>query len=397
MKCVVDRKALRSALTTLKACLPEKPLTEMEGSMLLKVSPAGLAVIATDMLQEGAITVPLKEESESSFEVLPDMKKLEKVLTKTDFPEVTLEYETGSGALRVSGGSSGFVDIPTFPAAKLNRYDAPVTEGDLAGIVPADMLSSGLSYICSFLPESIGGNQKFEVAILENGILSGANGWNRRGYFVSKSLILNQEVKFLQRFTVSLSKVLKHVVGDLSVTLHERSIILTSDSGFKYTCVRARHETPDPVLSYLQSSDPYLTMDLVKLVKALDKVSVPDYSSAGAAVGVHVTIAPADGEHKSKFEMKLASLTALQAADSIPCTREAEKDGGPGELVEKVIDYRMFKEMASEFPSAGDTRVYMSNPASRFFKFHSKFSVGENACVAVAVGSYSKVVANGMH
>lgn len=390
MEFSLNRKELKTALTALKPCLPAKPLNELEANMLIKVSPTGGLLIATDMVQEGVMPLTLVTAPVEPLEILPDIKKLEKVLAKTDSEEVEMSYQDGTGILRVASGK-GFVDVPTLPPKKLGRYDAPMTEGELLGAVPSSVLADGLSYVSCFMPETITGNLKFEVAILEGGLLSAANGWNRRGFFVSTALKLPKELKILQRFAECLPKLLRHVPGQLNVILHERSIVLTSENGFRYSCVRAKHETPAPVLSYLRSNDPYLVVEMGKLVKILDKVVVPDYQAAGAPVGVAVTVPPAEaGSTASTMELELVSTGNLQARDTIPCTREGETATPGGELIEKVIDYRMFKAIASQIPSKSDTRVYMSNPACRFFKFQSKFMVDTYPCVAVAVGTYSK-------
>ena len=76
---VLSRKALRETLTALKACLPAKPLTELDGSVLLSVTPSAISVSATDMVQEAVYTIPSLDVGEDTFEVVPDLKKMEKL------------------------------------------------------------------------------------------------------------------------------------------------------------------------------------------------------------------------------------------------------------------------------------------------------------------------------
>ena len=392
MEVTLNRKALKEAITALKPCLPIKPLSEYESNMMLVVTPASVELVATDMVQEGVMPVSFTVAANTSCDLVPDIKKLERVLTKSDTEDVALNYDEGSGALRISSGT-GFVDVPTLSARKMGRYDAPVSAGSSVGSVPASVLAAGLSFVSCVLPEMVTGNLKYEVAILSGGLLSGANGWNRRGYFVSPSLKLDQEVKFLQRYVETLPKLLRHVKGNVEVTLYERSMTFVEEGKFRYTCTRARHETPDVVMKYLKSEDPYVVVDPGKMVKVLDKVVIPDYQAAGSAVGVKFLLSPAAPNTKSAtLDLKLVSAGGLQAEDSIKCTREAEPDGTFGIPMERVIDYRMFKAMANEVPASGDTKLYICNPASRFFKFQCKYLVGEYTCVSVSVGSYSKVV-----
>jgi hypothetical protein len=394
MEVTLNRKGLKEAITALKPCLPAKPLTDYESNMAIRVSPGTASLVATDMVQEGVMPLAVVSQSGGSVDIVPDIKKLEKVITKSETEAVVLSYEEGSGALRVSSGS-GFVDVPTLPALKMGKYDFPAAAGDVVGQLPATVLGDALSFIECFLPDTITGQLKFEVATLASGMLTAANGWNRRGYFISQSLKLKQEIKFLQRFVATLPKLLRHVTGDLSVELHERSIVMRADSGFRYSCVRARHETPEPVLAYLKSAGPYLTLDTVKLTKVLDKVVVPDYQAAGAPVGVELVIPPAaEGSIDSELLLKLVSSGAMQAQDKFPCKRVSEDKDPRGELVEKVVDYRMFKSMVSELRAGAENRVYMSDPASRFFKFQSKFAIDGHSCLAISVGSYSKKVGN---
>ena len=389
---VLSRKALRETLTALKACLPAKPLTELDGSVLLSVTPSAISVSATDMVQEAVYTIPSLDVGEDTFEVVPDLKKMEKALTKAEADDVILSYDNGAGTLRLScKGLSGFVDVPTLPAAKKPRYDIPSSVVEPTGVLDARVLAESMRFIEDYLPETVSGQMKFEAAMLRDGILSGANGWNRRGYFVSRGLSLKEEVKFLQRFVSTLPKVLSRVLDSkLTVFLHDRTIVLSCD-GFRYSCVRARHDMPEPVLSYLKSSDPYVTLDTVKLAKLLDRVTIPDYNAAGAPVGVRLQLPGHEegGPLEDKLKVSLVAYSQLKAEGELICTRDSDRQCS---AVDKVVDYRMFKAMASALPSSAEVRCYISKQDSRFFKFQGKYLVGEYPCVTVSVGSYSKVL-----
>lgn len=389
---VLSRKALRESLTALKACLPAKPLTELDGAILVTVTTNLVSVSATDMVQEAVYEIPVIDIGVDSFEVVPDLKKLEKALTKAEADDVVLSYDQGSGTLRVScRGLSGFVDVPTLPASKKARYDMPSAPVEATGVLEARVLAESMKFIEDYLPETVTGQMKFEAAILRDGILSAANGWNRRGYFVSRGLSLKEEVKFLQRFVSTIPKVLSRVIDrKLSVFLHDRTIVLSCD-GFRYSCVRAKHEMPEPVLSYLKSSDPYVSLDTVKLTKLLDRVTIPDYNAAGSPVGVRLQLPEHmdGGPVEDKLKVSLVAYSQLKAEGEVACTRDSDKACAP---LDKVVDYRMFKAMASALPSSAEVRCYISKQDSRFFKFQGKYIVGEYPCVTVSVGSYSKVI-----
>lgn len=389
---ILSRKALRESLAALKACLPAKPLTELDGAILLSVAPSVVGVSATDMVQEAVYELQTLEIGSEAFDVVPDLKKLEKALQKAESDDVILSYDSGSGTLRVaSKGLPGFVDVPTFSAAKKPRYDRPTSPVDPCGSLDARVLAASMSFIEDYLPETVTGQMKFEAAILRDGVVSGANGWNRRGYFVSRGLALKEELKILQRFVSTLPKVLSRVLGNkLEVRLYDRTIVM-SCPGFSYSCVRAKHDMPDPVLSYLKSSDPYVTLDTGKLVKLLDRVTIPDYNAAGSPVGVRLQI-PAHEEGApldTSLKVSLVAYSQLKAEGEVACKRDSDRQCS---ALDKVVDYRMFKSMSSALPTSADVRCYISNQDSRFFKFQGKYVVGDFPCVTVSVGSYSKVI-----
>lgn len=393
MQFIVDKKDLKKALVLVKSCLPVKPLTEFDANPVFHAVEGCVRVVATDMTQVCSLSIPA--ESSEAFSVSMDYKKLEKVLSKSENGKVKIDYDQKAGRARVSSdGDQGYVDIPTLNVDKCPAFDrsyegeAPLSEGSLA----SDVLAVAVDFASAFMPDVLERNPKYDFILVKDGLVYAANGMNRRGYFASQALRYPSELKILKRFSSVMPKVLKSLEGKpVLVRNLSRAISMTSEDGtLRYACIKARTDSPDIPLSYLKAAGPYTTMELTKCVKAMEKVVIPDYQAAGAAIGVDLVMKPsAEADGSSGLELRLISSGKFSGHEVVPCKRVGEE--GTGLLIEKVIDFKMFKELASSFTADGELRWYMNDPESKFFKIQQRKNVGTTPCLAVAVGTYARV------
>ena len=392
MKCTVDRKSLKTALATAKHCLPLKPLSDHEANPVLHLVPGKLTVVATDMSQVCSVTV--EAETEESFSMSLDLKKLEKIISKTDNGNITIEYGMGGRARVSQTGSDGFVEIPSLPVTKVPVFDrsSPGEVASASGPLDTVVLAEGLDFAGAFMPDVVERNPKYDFVLIKDGLVYGANGVNRRGYFVSPALRFPGELKFLKKFVPVAVKLLKSLaVPQVTVKNLDRVLTLeTPDGLFSYACLKARTDAPDIPMAYLKSSGPYTEIDLAKALKAMERITIPEYQSAGASVGVALVLPPADADGNAELSLKLVAAGKLSGKEKIPCKRVGENEEG-GLEVDKVVDFKLFKELAGAMPSKCDLKFYANDPEARYFKMQSKHVVGSANCVSVAVGSYARI------
>ena len=390
MRLVVDREVLRAALALTKSCLPPKPMNDNEANPLITVTPGQAVVTCTDMSHSASACIDVV--ATENFQVTFDIKKMERVLTKSDKGSVELVYDPKAGLVRVRmEDGEGHVDIPSLPANKVPVFDMGSTGHSEPHTVKADALAAAIEFTSAFLPDVVERNPVYDFILLKDGMAYAANGMNRRGYFVSKVLRIPEEFKVLKKFSNVLPKMLKHMgAGDVTMSNGDRTVKFVSPDGkISYSCLRARSEAPVIKMEYLKSNGPYTTMDLPKVLKNLEKIVIPDYQSAGAAVGVNLVLGVGDDKGSAPLELSLISAGKYSAKEKVQCKRIDEVEGGV--VVDKVIDYKMFKEIAGAVPSKGDLRVYLNDPDAKMFKLLVRGSIEGSDYVAVSVGAYARL------
>ena len=230
---------------------------------------------------------------------------------------------------------------------------------------------------------------------IKNGIIASANSATRRGFFVSPSISTSTEVKILKKFALVLPKALVAFPEDGVAEFYEGKrtyTLMSQDRSFVYRCIKARTEPPEIRMEYLATKGAYTTLDLNKLSKTLEKVVIPEYQAAGVSVGVHLVLNPVSGEEgASTLDLSLVTAKRQEAQETLPCARLGEPEG-QSLPIDKVVDFKMLREMISSIPEKGGmVKVYMNDPDSKFFRIQNMFSVGTHKCVAMAVGSYARL------
>ena len=395
MRLVVDRKKLKSMLSASRSCLPLKPQSEYEANPSFRVSSGVLVMSSTDFSQGLELRCPV--EHDGDFAVSFDIKKLEKIVAKTDTGSVSIEYVQDKGSVRVSSSEDekkGFVELPAVPFAKVPVFDSETTTASAVCTLPGSVLKEGVDFASTYLPAILERNPKYDFVQVRNGLVYAANGANRRGFFASPSISATTEVKILKKFALCLPKALTALAPESTAEIFEgvRTYTIKSQEGdFVYRCIKARTEPSDIPMDYLVPKGAHTIVDVVKLSRLMEKVVIPEYQSAGVAIGVRLVIAPPTdaAEGSSLVQLSLVTAKRQDAQETLACTRVGETDSAVE--VDKVVDFKMFKEMATSLPTGGETKVFMNDQESKFFKLQRVLDVGGHKCVALAVGAYARI------
>lgn len=395
MKLVVDRKKLKAILSATRSCLPVKPQSEYEANPSFRVSSGVLVVSSTDFSQGLELSCPV--DGDGDFAVSFDIKKLEKIVAKTDTGSVEIEYVQEKGSVRVSASDEkkGFVELPAIPYAKVPVFDAEALSGTPVCTLPGSVLKEGVDFASTYLPAILERNPKYDFVQVRNGLVYAANGANRRGFFASPSISATTEVKILKKFALCLPKALTAFPTDASAEIFESSrtyTIRSTDGVFTYRCIKARTEPSEIPMEYLIPKGSHTVVDVTKLARLMEKVVIPEYQSAGVAIGVRLVMRPPEDivTGSSSVDLSLVTAKRQEAQESLACLRLGET--AESREVDKVVDFKMFKDMVSSLPTGGsDTKVFMNDPDSKFFKMQRILEVGGHKCVALAVGAYARI------
>jgi hypothetical protein len=324
--------------------------------------------------------------ADSDFEFTADPKILEKLLSKIDGEDVTISFNDTDLTVKVftrKGSKESFTTLQSFPTNKMLTFeDKPETLGEV-GPANREAMLYALNFAENYLAPAKEDQRMFDFVIINGGVAYAANGSNKIGFLVSKSLegITNLRVR---KTVVSTLKAVLSSYDDKQVwwNSNDREYFFFNESGsvfFSY--LKAVADPPPMPNKYLKAEGPYLKLKKQDLVRVLERIIVSMSQAQGS--GIELTV----GGKGAQAYLDVGLITSLKSRERIECERVDESDGE----VKHVVEYKQFKTMLDSLSGEDAIHLYV-NDDSRSFKIYDKGMLGDNKYITVSVGGYSKVV-----
>lgn len=376
----------KKAISIAKKALPKIILQEERGHILCCAEEDTMVVSATNNDIKAQIKIPLAETIEAAMSFTLDPRIAEKILTKIDIDETTIEYNEEEKTVLVytTENKQSFTTLQSFPPEKMLTFTIPeVTEYDIR----KDLIQAALEFTNNYLAPLKENKKQYDFVILNNGIAYGANGVNKMGFFVSGPLKNFSNFKIRKESVPFMIAALRDLKGEETVKMVEgqKDVGLTTEDGrVFFSCLKSGVESPKINTDLIKGDSAYTLIDKNKLLKTLDRLTASNTSSAGA--GIQYELTGVNENASISFHL----ISNLKAVEQMDCIRVNDEDN---QEVSHVLDFKLFKGILSSFGEKG-INLYI-NDASKFFKVTYKGDTEGTKYLAAGIGSYSKVVNNG--
>jgi len=376
----------KKAISIAKKALPKIILQEERGHILCCAEEDTMVVSATNNDIKAQIKIPLAETIEAAMSFTLDPRIAEKILTKIDIDETTIEYNEEEKTVLVytTENKQSFTTLQSFPPEKMLTFTIPeVTEYDIR----KDLIQAALEFTNNYLAPLKENKKQYDFVILNNGIAYGANGVNKMGFFVSGPLKNFSNFKIRKESVPFMIAALRDLKGEETVKMVEgqKDVGLTTEDGrVFFSCLKSGVESPKINTDLIKGDSAYTLIDKNKLLKTLDRLTASNTSSAGA--GIQYELTGVNENASISFHL----ISNLKAVEQMDCIRVNDEDN---QEVSHVLDFKLFKGILSSFGEKG-INLYI-NDASKFFKVTYKGDIEGTKYLAAGIGSYSKVVNNG--
>jgi DNA polymerase III sliding clamp (beta) subunit (PCNA family) len=386
LKVPVDQ--LKKAIAITKKALPKLILQEERGHVLCKVVGDKLVVTATNNDIKARVIVGVVECSDSDFAFTIDPKVAEKILSKIELSEVLIQYDVEDKTVKIftANNDKSFTTLQSFPPEKMLTFDDPGTVDKTSYSMNREAVIYALGFANSYLAPLKENKKQYDFIIINKGIVYGANGVNRMGFFVSNAFKEFENFKIRKEsapFIIATLKALKTETIDIIDT--DKDIgVQTSDGVVYFSCLKSGIEAPKINTDILKGDAGYTMIDKAKLIKTMDRLVASQNSSAGAGVEINLS-----GLAESASVL-FTLISNLKVTEQMECIRV--NDDSDAE-VKHVVDFKLFKGILGSFGDK-DIKVYI-NDESKFFKVTASGELNDMKYLTAGIGSYSKVVNNG--
>jgi DNA polymerase III sliding clamp (beta) subunit (PCNA family) len=386
MKLVVSKDLLKDAVAIASKALSKAVIQTERGHLLFIVSGSTMRISGTNNDLKSQCIVPLIScDSDISFTV--DPKVLEKLITKIDHDNLSMEFESSNLTIKIytTEDESSFNTLQSFPTDKMLTVGAVDKALNVSHTINKELFSRVLTYAWKYLETSKEENKKFDFIIVNNGVIFASNGLNKMGFLIATDFKGINNIKIRKQAVPLFMFVVKSIKGN-SIILGEQDndvVIKTEDSQVYFSCLKSTVEAPKINLDYLKKDGPYTEINRTDLIKKLNRLTVSKLSTNSA--GIEMTLSGA-GDTAS---LELALLSNLKAKEKIGCKRV---DDTSTQDVSHIVDYKLFLTEISSFLEE-NIHLYI-NASNASFKIHEVTKDEEKGLkyITVGVGSYSRII-----
>ncbi len=386
MKLVISKEQLKDALAITSKALPKAVLTPERGHLLFIVKDGILKVSGTNNdLKAQYIVSLISSDGDISFTV--DPKILDKLISKIDQDNISLEFESSNLTLKVytSEDESSFNTLQTFPTDKMLTVGAVDKDLSVTYPINRELLLRVLSYSWKYLDTSKEENKKYDFIVINNGVSFSANGLNKMGFLVTADFKGINNLK-IRKQAIPIFIFILNKLQDKTVILGEMDndiIIKTESSNVYFSCLKSTVEASKINLDHLKKDGPYVEINRIELIKKLNRLTAT--RDTATTSGIEVTLS---GAGDSSY-LDMALLANLKAKERIQCKRVNDTSTSD---VTHILDYKLFLMEVSSFIQE-NINLYI-NENNSFFKVHEVIKDDDLGLkyITVGVGSYSRII-----
>lgn len=381
---------LKKAVSIVKRGLPKIVLQEERGHLLCRIEENKLVLYATNNDIKTYSKINLIETDTSDLSFTLDPKIIEKLLTKIDVNEICVTYDEEEKTIRIytTLDRQSFTTLQSFPVEKMLTFSPPEEDGDSI-VINREVACAALEFCSNFLAPLKENRKQYDFIIINKGIVYGANGLNRMGFFVST------EFQHFINFKIRKESV-PDILGALKSLCTDEVMFINNDkdSGIRassededtadetyFTCLKSGTEPPKINTEFIKGDNAYSLINKTKLTKSLDRLSASASASTGAGIEIKLSGKNEDGV------VTLNLISNLKTREQVECVRVNDQENME---IEHVLDYKLFKTILASF-NDNDLKVYI-NDTGKFFKIASTGKIKNIKYLTAGIGAYSKVV-----
>jgi len=388
MKLKIPVAELKKAISIAKKALPKIILQEERGHVLCKLIEDKIVLSATNNDIKAKVIVDALEFSDPDIAFTIDPKVVEKILSKVDIDETLIEYNEEEKTIQIytTENQQSFTTLQSFPPEKMLTFETVDPDSKNVYTINRNIILSALTFAYNYLAPLKENKKQYDFVVINNGIVYGANGINKMGFFVSQPFKSFENFKIRKESVPFLISVLKSLKDEeINLIESNKDIGIESlDGSIYFSCLKSGLEASKINTDLLKGDAPYTIVNRTKLLKTLDRLVASTSSTTGA--GVEYTLS-GENENGSIFFNLISNLKIVEQMD---CVRINDEESAQ---IKHVLDFKLFKGILGSFGDK-DTRLYI-NEKNKFFKVTSTGEVDNNKYMSAGVGSYSKVVNNG--
>lgn len=385
------KKDLAKAVTVARAAAPEKPIKPEDALALVEVFGTVMTISTYD--EERSIWTDVIVNGPASFvkRFLIDPVQLDRILKKCDASVVEIEIpEDDSNRIAVFAkeGRKASVTIEIFPVGrKVLKQREPLTD---TVVIKRKSLVDALSFCQLFLAKLKDDMRRFDYITIDNAVAFASNGSSKRGYVVDRRLASIKGLSIHKANTVQTTKILSSWdTEEVSIQLTDRSLLISADMGdisALYSVDRSASE-PIPIKDeYLNPKGPHSQVNFKELSRALDRVVLTDDTSVNEHIGLFLETSVPDADGNSELKTILAD-DSNGSYDSVSVVRVDDQ----GDVVRKVVDAKMVKDMLKSFTCTSNSRIYANDNNKGYFKLMASEDIDDTRRFEVAVGVYASL------
>lgn len=386
MEITVPKSEFKNAISIARRALSSVVIQEERGHLLFTVQGSNMFIQGTNSDLKSRCLIDIVNNSGQDFSFTADPKTLERLVSKVEVSDITLDLDTTTLTLKVytTESKNSFGTLQSFPPDKMLTFDDPKNVDRTEYVVNKECLIFALEYAKNFLADKKEDQKQFDFVVINGGVVYAANGTNRLGMVVFRTFAQVPGMKIRKLVLPVYLNFIKGVDGtEIKLIDTDKDVGIESMDGRHYfSFLKSTLEATSIPKEYLKSEGAYTLIDKDRLIKVSERTIITN--SSVSSVGIEITLSGAGD--KANLEVKLVSKRV--AVETLNCTRVDDTSSEP---VSHVIDFRMLKAILSSFSTDEVVRFHI-NDNSRFFKVYCKGKVGDETYVLAGVGAYAKIV-----
>lgn len=386
MEITVPKSEFKNAISIARRALSSVVIQEERGHLLFTVQGSNMFIQGTNSDLKSRCLIDIVNNSGQDFSFTADPKTLERLVSKVEVSDITLDLDTTTLTLKVytTESKNSFGTLQSFPPDKMLTFDDPKNVDRTEYVVNKECLIFALEYAKNFLADKKEDQKQFDFVVINGGVVYAANGTNRLGMVVFRTFARVPGMKIRKLVLPVYLNFIKGVDGtEIKLIDTDKDVGIESMDGRHYfSFLKSTLEATSIPKEYLKSEGAYTLIDKDRLIKVSERTIITN--SSVSSVGIEITLSGAGD--KANLEVKLVSKRV--AVETLNCTRVDDTSSEP---VSHVIDFRMLKAILSSFSTDEVVRFHI-NDNSRFFKVYCKGKVGDETYVLAGVGAYAKIV-----
>ena len=392
MKFAVSKSGIKDALATVKNCVPDKPLSEVDGHIRVLIEEGSMTLSATEGMFSAKVTVSIDIEGtlKEPLEFPVDPKRLEKSITKNESDIfVSMEWLGFDKGIRIYTRNAGksYITLPVLEIRKMARFPkvSKYTPHQTCE-APGELLGEAFSFVFPYLPAPREDGRSYDMAVIDKGVVYGCNGINKRGYMVAREFKEFRNLAIHKKYVLRLSKIFKSLKEKTFNVSHDDDRIIFESEGVYILVMKSRKPSSEVATSYIKAEGPYTLIKKTSLIKSLDRSTIASFEKVGHPIGVILNLV--GNEDSACLNTQLVSGNDSDTVDEIPCDRLGDGDGSD---ISHVIDYKLFKGIINSLGAIDTLKLYINDQDCKFFKAYGTRKLESTSCMFIGVGAYSRI------